>query len=80
MINGPISKRHFLNKKFLGMTEYLAKRSNKEGQEVKTGGVVLDKFGSVCKVMIEKSSSGSGYVKPQVAKPGSGEFDDDIPF
>ncbi len=34
LINGPISKRHFLNKKFLGMTEYLAKRSNKEGQEV----------------------------------------------
>ena len=54
--------------------------TNKEGQEVKTGGVVLDKFGSVCKVMIEKSTSGSSYVKPQVAKPGSGEFDDDIPF
>ena len=27
-INGPISKRHFLNKKYLGITEYLADKSN----------------------------------------------------
>ncbi len=26
LINGPISKKHFLNKKFLGITEYLANR------------------------------------------------------
>jgi 4-hydroxythreonine-4-phosphate dehydrogenase len=26
LINGPISKKHFLNKKFLGITEYLAKK------------------------------------------------------
>jgi len=33
-INGPISKSHFLKKKFLGITEYIAKKSNKKGQEV----------------------------------------------
>lgn len=27
-INGPISKKHFLNNKFLGITEYLVKRTN----------------------------------------------------
>ena len=34
LINGPISKRHFLKKKFLGITEYIAKKSNKNGHEV----------------------------------------------
>ena len=34
LINGPISKRHFLKKKFLGITEYIAKKSNKKGHEV----------------------------------------------
>ena len=34
LINGPISKKHFLKKKFLGITEYIAKKSNKKGQEV----------------------------------------------
>ncbi len=29
-INGPISKKHFLNKKFLGITEYLADKFNKK--------------------------------------------------
>ena len=28
LINGPISKKHFLQKKFLGVTEYLAKKTN----------------------------------------------------
>ena len=28
LINGPISKRTFLNKKYLGITEYLAKKTN----------------------------------------------------
>ena len=28
LINGPISKRHFLKNKFLGMTEYFAKKTN----------------------------------------------------
>ena len=28
LINGPISKRHFLEKKYLGITEYLAKKTN----------------------------------------------------
>ena len=27
-INGPISKKHFLNKNFIGITEYLAKKTN----------------------------------------------------
>ena len=34
LINGPVSKKHFLKKKFLGITEYVAKKSNKKGQEV----------------------------------------------
>ena len=34
LVNGPISKKHFLKKKFLGITEYVAKKSNKKGQEV----------------------------------------------
>ena len=31
LINGPISKKYFLSKKFLGITEYLEKKSNSEG-------------------------------------------------
>ena len=27
IINGPISKKHFLNKKFPGITEYLSKKA-----------------------------------------------------
>ncbi len=30
LINGPISKKNFLEKKYLGITEYLAKKSNKK--------------------------------------------------
>ena len=30
LINGPISKRHFLNKRFMGITEYLAHKTNKD--------------------------------------------------
>ncbi len=30
LINGPISKKHFLNKKFLGITEYIANKFNKK--------------------------------------------------
>ena len=28
LLNGPISKKHFLNKKYLGITEYLSKKTN----------------------------------------------------
>ena len=28
LVNGPISKKHFLNKKYLGITEYLSKKTN----------------------------------------------------
>ncbi len=34
IINGPISKKHFLNKKFSGITEYISKKTNKKGNEV----------------------------------------------
>ena len=34
LINGPISKKHFLRKKFNGITEYVAKKIRKNGQEV----------------------------------------------
>ena len=34
LINGPVSKKYFLKKKFLGITEYIANKSNKKGQEV----------------------------------------------
>ena len=34
MINGPISKKHFLNKKYFGITEYLSNKTKKYGKEV----------------------------------------------
>ena len=34
LLNGPISKKHFLNSKFPGITEYLASKTNKRGKEV----------------------------------------------
>ena len=34
LINGPVSKKHFLKKKFLGITEYIAKKSSQKGREV----------------------------------------------
>ena len=34
LINGPISKKHFLNKKFPGVTEYLGSKFNKKEHEV----------------------------------------------
>ena len=34
LINGPISKKHFLKEKFLGITEYLAFKTNKKGKAV----------------------------------------------
>ena len=36
MVNGPISKKHFLKKKYLGITEYLSKKT-----KVKKDGVML---------------------------------------
>ena len=32
LINGPISKKHFLNKKYLGITEYIAKKTKSKKQ------------------------------------------------
>ena len=34
LINGPISKKHFLKKKFPGVTEYLASKTGHKGEEV----------------------------------------------
>ena len=35
MINGPISKKHFLKKKFPGITEYIAFKTNKNDNSLK---------------------------------------------
>ena len=32
LINGPISKKHFLKKKILGITEYLSKKTNSKNE------------------------------------------------
>jgi len=45
LINGPISKKYFLQKKFLGMTEYFAQKTNSEGNEVM---LIFNKNLSVC--------------------------------
>ena len=34
LLNGPISKKHFLNKKYLGITEYLSKKTNSKNNPV----------------------------------------------
>jgi len=45
LINGPISKKHFLNKKFLGITEFLSKNFNS-----KNAMLIYNKELSVCPV------------------------------
>ena len=45
LINGPISKKHFLQKKFLGMTEYFAQKTNSNGKEVM---LIFNKDLAVC--------------------------------
>jgi len=47
---------------------------NKDGQEVTAGGVVLDKFNSVCKIMERAAPKATGNVKK------NDDFDDDVPF
>ncbi len=47
LINGPISKKHFLNKKYEGITEYLAKKTYKKNKEVM---LIYNKSLSVCPV------------------------------
>ena len=34
LINGPISKKHFLKKKFPGVTEYISSKTGNSGKEV----------------------------------------------
>ncbi len=45
-INGPISKKNFLNKKYLGITEYISKKFNLK----KTGMLIYNKNLSVCPI------------------------------
>ena len=47
MINGPISKKHFLNKKHLGITEFLAKKTNSSKKPVM---LIYNPSFSVCPV------------------------------
>ena len=44
LINGPISKKYFLNKNYLGITEYLSKKTNSK----KTAMLIYNKNLSVC--------------------------------
>ena len=46
LINGPISKKYFLSKKFLGITEYLEKKSNSEGSAM----LIYNRKLSVCPI------------------------------
>jgi len=46
LINGPISKEHFLNKKFLGITEYLAHKTNAKNYAM----LIYNKKLSVCPI------------------------------
>tara|TARA_Y100000741_G_scaffold274660_2_gene214670 strand:- start:141 stop:1106 length:966 start_codon:yes stop_codon:yes gene_type:complete len=46
LINGPISKKDFLNKKYLGMTEYLSKKTKSK----KTAMLIYNKELSVCPI------------------------------
>ena len=46
LINGPISKNTFLNKKFLGITEYLAKKTKASGNAM----LIYNKRLSVCPI------------------------------
>ena len=46
LINGPISKKYFLKKKYFGITEYLAKKTNKK----KYAMLIYNKNLSVCPV------------------------------
>ncbi len=47
MINGPISKKHFLNKKYLGITEFLGKKANTKKKPVM---LIYNPYFSVCPV------------------------------
>ena len=47
LINGPISKKHFLNGKYNGITEYLANKTYKQNNEVM---LIYNKLLSVCPI------------------------------
>ena len=46
LINGPISKKHFLNKKYFGITEYLTKKTNTK----KSAMLIFNSNFSVCPI------------------------------
>ena len=48
--------------------------TNKDGQEVTAGQVIMDRFGSVCKIMEKGAPKASGNVK------ADNDFDDEVPF
>ena len=52
LINGPVSKKHFLERKFQGVTEYLAKKTNKSGEETM---LIYNKKLSVCPITTHDS-------------------------
>ena len=52
LINGPVSKKHFLEKKFQGVTEYLAKKTNKSGEETM---LIYNEKLSVCPITTHDS-------------------------
>ena len=52
LINGPVSKKHFLEKKFQGVTEYLAKKTNKSGKETM---LIYNEKLSVCPITTHDS-------------------------
>tara|TARA_B100000945_G_scaffold320229_1_gene329628 strand:- start:2820 stop:3797 length:978 start_codon:yes stop_codon:yes gene_type:complete len=47
LVNGPISKSHFLEKEYQGITEYLADKTNKSGDETM---LIFNKELSVCPI------------------------------
>ena len=47
LINGPISKKHFLNGRYEGITEYLAAKTYKKNKEVM---LIYNKYLSVCPI------------------------------
>lgn len=48
---------------------------NKNGEEVTAGNVVMDRFGSICKIMEKSAPKASGNVKAN-----DDDFGDEVPF
>ncbi len=66
LINGPISKKYFLNKKYLGITEYLTKKTNTKNSAM----LIYNSSFSVCPITthlpiskVSKSITGKKIIK-----------------